>query len=315
MAVVLGTLPTTAQKWALFDLDWTLIRPVTTQTRPTLAGGPFCLQTNDWAFIPGRIERLQDFVREGWSLGIISNQKATGKRLETVNARMQNIYQALTQYFPQIVLLYSTEENVYRKPNIGWAQYLQFLPGSLYVGDACQDPTQPQRSWGYADSDRQFAANLGISFYTPEEAFPQLALPQGLFDIPKLVLILVGPPGSGKSTFARTHPDFIHIESDAYKSNWLRIEKAFRSALQQNAKIMIDATNPSRERRMQIIQIAREYQAPVGMILFLNSGKWNTRITPGCRTPVGKMAYNMFWSRFEEPCPSLEGNVPVYYQT
>lgn len=322
MAFILGNIPPFPQKWALFDLDWTLIRPTTTSTRPTLSGGPFCVQSNDWTIIPGRIERLQDFVREGWTLGIISNQKASGKRLETVKVRMQNIYQTLIEYFPQIILLYSTEENIYRKPNIGWSQHLQFLPNSLYVGDACQDLTQPQRSWGYADSDRQFAFNLGILFYSIEEVFPQIRLPESLFKTPNIVLLLVGPPGSGKTTFSRwatsQFPDFIHIESDAYKSNWPRIDKAFRTALQQQAKIMIDATNPTRARRIQIIDIAREYQAPVAIILFLNSGKWNTRpVINGqtCRTPVAKIAFNIFWSRFEEPCSALEYNTPVYYQT
>lgn len=329
MAFVLGNLPIengqpVAKKYAIFDADWTLIRPTTTPSRCTLSGGPFCTQADDWLPIPGRIERLNDFIRDGYSLVIVSNQTAKGKRLEITKKRMQNIYEYFKKFFPEIVLLYSTDDttranpndpnSVFRKPGIGWAYYLRFLPGSLFVGDACQDTENFGRSWGYADSDRQFAINLGLPFFTPEEVFPQLALPKELFEIPKVVLLLVGPPGAGKSEFSKSHPDFTHIESDKYKSNWNQIEKAFRQALSQGSKIMLDATNPTRERRLQIIQIASQYGAPVGIVLFLNSGKWNTRLQ-GCRVPVSKMGYNMYWSRFEEPTPSLEYNVPVYYQT
>jgi bifunctional polynucleotide phosphatase/kinase len=314
MAFILGTLPSESKKWSAFDLDWTLIRPTTTPTRCTLTGGPFCLQANDWTPIPGRIERLNDFIRDGYSLIIISNQKAKGKKLDTVKQRMQNVYNYFVKYFPDIVILYSTDDNIYRKPNIGWSQHLGFLPGSLYCGDACQDPTS-DRSWGYSDTDRQFAINMGLPFYSVEEVFPQILLPKELFEVPKVVLILVGPPGSGKSSFAKSHPEFVHIESDKYKSNWLSIEKVFRQALSNNSKIFIDATNPTRKRRLQIIQIAAQYNAPCGIILFLNSGKWNVRPAQYCRTPISQMAFNMFWSRFEEPTPSLEYNVPVYYQT
>ena len=122
---------------------------------------------------------------------------------------------------------------------------------SLYAGDACQDITNNGRSWGYSDSDRQFAINMGLAFYTPEEVFPQLPLPSQLFEIPKVVLILVGPPGSSKTTCARhyssLYPGFTHIESDQYKSDFKKIEKLYRQALSQNSKIFIDATNPTRE--------------------------------------------------------------------
>lgn len=337
MAFVLGNLPIqngqpVHKKWFLMDADWTLVRPTTTMNRCTLAGGPFCVHTDDWTVIPGRIERMNDFVREGYSLAIVSNQMSKGKRLDTTKQRMQNIYNYFVKYFPDIVLLYATDEttlankddhnSLFRKPGIGWAYYLRFLPGSLFVGDACQDTDNPQLSWGYSDSDRQFAINMGLPFYSPEQVFPQLLLPAELFEIPKIVLILVGPPGSGKSSFSQAviqkYPDFIHIESDKYGSNWQRVEKAFRQTLSQGKKIIIDATNPSRERRLQIIRISREYNAPSAIILFLNSGKWNTRVPTECqpcRNPVSKMGFNMFWSRFEEPTPTLEDNTPVFYQT
>ena len=192
MAYVLGIPGSEAKKWALFDLDWTLIRPTC---------GKFCNREDDWKIIPGRIERLMDFTREGYSIGTVSNQTAKGKRLVTVNKRMENVYNELKKYFPDIVMMWSTEENEYRKPGIGWSKVLKFLPGSLFAGDACRDLENRNRSVGYSDSDREFAMNMGLPFFSIEEVFPQIQLPEEMFRIPKVVLVLVGPPGSGKSFF------------------------------------------------------------------------------------------------------------------
>ena len=321
MTSIQGILPNTPQKWALFDLDWTITRPTTTATRPTLAGGPFSLYADDWTVIPGRLERIQDFIRDGYRIGIITNQKWKGSQLQKALTRLQNVYNFLSKYIPDLVILASTDEttranptdpsSLYRKPGRGWAYHLRFLPGSFYVGDAVQDPSRPERSWGYSDSDREFATAIGLPFYSPEEFFPQLTIPPELFAVPKVVLITVGPPGSGKSTFAKAHPDFVHIESDAYKSNWQSMQRALRQALSSGTtRVIIDATNPTRERRREIAQIAAEYGVPTGIVLFQNSGKWAHRD----QRERPKMAYNMYWSRYEEPNQQLEG-ATIYYQT
>lgn len=301
MAFVVGTLPSTPQKWALFDLDWTITRPL---------NGLFSSNANDWTIIIGRIERLADFTSEGFTLGIVTNQLASGNKLETIKARLNNVYKCLCKHFPNIVIMCATDKSAYRKPGIGWRQHLGFLPNSLYCGDACQDLSNVNRSWGYSDSDRQFAVNMGLSFYTPEEVFPQLTLPTELNNFSKLLFMTVGPPGSGKSTFAKSHTGFVHIESDAYKSNWNRIEKALCSAMQKGEKIVLDATNPSRERRLRIIERAAQYGYPTAIVMFLNSGKWNGRR----EKPVSKIAFNMFWSRLEEPVSEMEYNTVIYYQ-
>uniref|UniRef100_A0A6C0IWF4 Uncharacterized protein n=1 Tax=viral metagenome TaxID=1070528 RepID=A0A6C0IWF4_9ZZZZ len=327
MAFILGPdnrLPDTCQKWALFDLDWTLIRPTTTARRPTLRGGVYSQWPDDWVIIPGRVERLRDFVKDDFTIGVITNQKSTGQKLEYAMERLRSVRQLLKDELGvEVYFMVSTDEKtmaipgdsntLYRKPGTGWGYHLKFLPGSLYVGDAVQDPSRPDRSWGFSDVDRQFAANIGLPFFTPEEAFPQLPLPPELFKIPRLLLILVGPPGSGKSTFARNLAEtygFAQIESDYYGSNRSRIDRAVRDALAQGRQAVVDATNPSRQRRLELIKIAHDYNVPVGIVLFINQGKWIH--SPG-RNPTHPIASNRYWSSFQEPDPQLEG-VIVYYQ-
>jgi len=323
MVTVVRELPNDPQKWALFDLDWTLIRPTTTANRPTLSGGPISFWPDDWTIIPGRVERLKDFVRDNYTIGIITNQKYSGQRLQNALQRVFSATHTISEQLSvPIYTMISTDSTTranledpnsfYRKPGTGWSYHLGFLPGSLYVGDAVQDASRPDRGWGYSNTDYEFAINLGLPFYSPEEVFPQLLLPEEILQLEKLALILVGPPGSGKTTFAQNLAKygFVHIQSDQYKSNWNRIQKAFRNALISNGKVIIDATNPGRQRRLEIIRISREYQVPVAVILFLNQGKWAN--APN-RNPVPKIAYSRYWANFEEPNSQFEG-VPVYYQ-
>lgn len=304
MAYICGDLPQEEKKWALFDLDWTIIRPTTTPQRPTLKGGPLCKFPDDWTLMLGRIDRLKDFKHEGYALGIITNQKYSPRELPNVHLRMKNVWRRLKEDLADIVILYATGDNEYRKPSPGWGKKLKLLPGSFYCGDASQDPDQPNQSWGYKDSDRQLARNLGIDFYTPEEVFPQLVIPPEVF-IQTAVLILVGPPGCGKTTFSRHHSDFFHLESDHYKSNWKKIREVYEKELASGNKIIIDATNPTRERREEIIAIAKKYGVPWAIILFVNEGKWNGRR----EKPVPRMAFNRYWSRYEEPTEGV-----VYHQ-
>lgn len=305
------------KKWALFDLDWTLIRPTTTSTRPTLKGGPYCLWSDDWTLMPQRIEKLQQLVDSGYSLGVISNQSFKGQSLLSVSPRITNVCTLLSQYFPHIIIFYCIDQSMadpnnpismYRKPSIGWSYHIKFLSGSFYCGDACQQNDDTRQIWGYADTDRQFAINMNLPFYIPEEIFPQVVIPSYIFEVSKLLLILVGCPGSGKSTFARSLSNFYHLESDKYKSNWNSIERVLQQQLQQGNKIVFDATNPTRQRRLQIIILGCQYQYSMSIIMFINYGKWN-----GLRsTPIPKIAFNRFWSSFEEPCSKLEYDTPIY---
>ncbi|KKY14565.1 putative dna kinase phosphatase pnk1 [Diplodia seriata] len=244
------------RKIAIFDFDATLIK--------TASGKKFARDATDWqwwhASVPTALRRLYD---QGYLIAIVSNQsgislksnsskapKADLKRLSDFKAKATAI---LAQLDLSISIYAATAKDEFRKPRPGmWRQLLhdnglEDAPGavdleqSLFVGDAAG------RSGGttkdFSCSDRDFAANIGIPFHTPEEYFlgeepkpfvrdfdPAKFLKdvagaatddvkqesrshQSARLVPLLftkknpvdIVILCGSPGSGKSTFYWKH--------------------------------------------------------------------------------------------------------------
>ena len=67
-----------------------------------------------------------------------------------------------------------------RKPGVGmWEYFLKNLNGnmkvnmkkSFYCGDAAGRPKTADHKKDFSDTDRKFAINIGIDFYTPESYF------------------------------------------------------------------------------------------------------------------------------------------------
>jgi len=82
------------------------------------------------------------------------------------------------------------------------------------------------------------------------------------------VVILVGLPGSGKSTFARERfPAHDYISKDAFppgaRDKQARQDAALRAALRAGRSALVDNTNVTIADRAAIIAIAREYGARV----------------------------------------------------
>jgi predicted kinase len=82
------------------------------------------------------------------------------------------------------------------------------------------------------------------------------------------VVILVGLPGAGKSTFARGRfPSHDYISKDAYppsaRNKQARQDAALRAALAMGRSALVDNTNVTTADRAAIIAIAREFGARV----------------------------------------------------
>jgi bifunctional polynucleotide phosphatase/kinase len=301
MALVYGSIDG-PNNWALFDLDWTLIRPIK---------GPMFTTGVGWVWLPGRKEVLQQLERNGFRIGVITNQKPWPKQpLYIIQSRLVEVWTELKSWLQQEpVILAATGNDQYRKPDIGWLSNIQFLDKSksFYCGDAAGRPDD------FSDSDIKFAQNSGLRFYLPEEIFPRTNIPNDLYIIPRILIILVGAPGAGKTTFGSLlqQHGWTVISSDNYGSNKNRIKTALRTALQPASpgpKVILDATNGTINGRAEYIAIGESFQVPVCIIHVLNSGNERNRLRIN---PVPKIAQNVYWSKFETPT-TITDHVPVY---
>lgn len=186
----------------------------------------------------------------------------------------------------------------------------------------------------FSCTDRKFAANLGITFFTPEEFF--LDHPQcktyswGAFNPMELkyskrsqaldisssclqeMVIFVGYPASGKTTVFKEHFEpqgYVHINRDKLGS-WQKCVSKCTEFLKAGKHVVIDNTSPDKESRQRYTEVARRFHVPVRCFQFMTSldhAKHNNRfrdLMTMDRTKllkVNDMVFNMYKSKFAEP--------------
>ncbi|VDM66439.1 unnamed protein product, partial [Strongylus vulgaris] len=147
--------------------------------------------------------------------------------------------------------------------------------------------TRPKKD--HSCADRFFASNVGIAFHTPEEFFlnQKTAEPWGppSFDpvayldekkkllepedapLPsstKEVIVIVGFPGSGKSTFAHMlekEHGYMVVNRDTL-GTWQKCCERARVYLRDGKSVVVDNTSPDKESRSRYIALAREMKVP-----------------------------------------------------
>eukprot|EP00127_Corallochytrium_limacisporum_P005608 Clim_evm7s209 gene=Clim_evmTU7s209 len=288
------------------DLDSTLVT--------TKSGKAFAKDGNDWRFLfPNTVKRLKHAVQDlDYRLVIFSNQMgvAKGKTKESdVKERIANVTEALGIPCEAIA---SLRRDIHRKPAPGmWdvldkhilskgdndAKITADKESSIFVGDMAGRLAgwQKSKKKDKTDSDRAFAANIGITFRTPEEYFLDEAPvpfewdswdPTSIFGTdtdegnmsswaPSVnkegqeMVLLVGLPGSGKSTMAKEHFEangYVRVNNDTLKSI-PKCKDAANAALKGGKSCVIDNTNVSRDHRGRFIAIAKEHGVSVRCIV------------------------------------------------
>ncbi|XP_066064633.1 LOW QUALITY PROTEIN: bifunctional polynucleotide phosphatase/kinase [Chamaea fasciata] len=287
-------------KIAGFDLDGTLI---TTRSGKVFPTGP-----DDWRIlypeIPKRLKQLRD---EGYKLVVFTNQLGISRgrlRPELFQAKVEAVTERLGG---ALQVLVATGAGLYRKPVLGMWDHLCHkangdvtvsVSDSFYVGDAAGRPPNwapGRKKKDFSCSDRLFAVNAGLRFLTPEETF--LGWAPAPFELPAFdprqldpkappeppeaelvsdrpeVLLTVGFPGAGKSTFVKRHlipAGYEYVNRDTLGS-WQRCVSACSAALARGRPVVVDNTNPDPESRQRFVSCAREAAVPCRCLQFTAS--------------------------------------------
>lgn len=138
------------------------------------------------------------------------------------------------------------------------------------------------------------------------------------------VVILIGAPGCGKSTWCKTHadPSFVYISTDGFRAKFGTGEedqtvstKAFRAAelameiaLAKRKSVLIDATNMYPGRRKMWLEIAKKYGATTEAVVFevdrtVLINRNIERAQRGGRD-VGVPVIDMMLSKYVRPLPN-----------
>jgi bifunctional polynucleotide phosphatase/kinase len=277
---------------AAFDYDWTLVSPKGGKTFPS--------NVDDWEWLyPSIPEKIKGYYEDGFMIVIFTNQSKAWK-----HEQIQLV--AKTLGIPVFIVV-ATEKCDY-KPN---PILFNILVGnnkiskekSFFVGDALG------RSGDFSDSDKIFAENIGIPCYCPEHVFHVKSeiteIPTILLSDEKQIVIMMGYPGSGKTTIAKNickNESFVYLEGDLYKTSTKMI-KASLEHITQNKSIVFDATHSSSKKRQEYVELGKKYNYKIVCIHVSTPLEvaYKRNKLRNYEKYVPKIAYSVYKKNYEEP--------------
>jgi bifunctional polynucleotide phosphatase/kinase len=281
-------------KIAAFDYDHTLVCPKDGKTMPS--------NVEDWKWLyPNIPDELKRYNEEGFSVVVFTNQSKPWKVIQ-----IQYVLQTLQ--IPVFIVVASDKCDY--KPN---PILYDVLVGSekidktqsFFVGDALGG----KGDW--ADSDKVFAQNIGFKCLSPEKMFvpiqektsvdiPQFTLPES-----QQVIIMVGYPGSGKSTVAKhicEDERFVLIQGDVHKTS-PKMLKAALPHIKEGKSVVFDATNSSCKKRSEYIEFAKKHNLKV-VCIYMSTSLEVSYSRNKLRDPeqqVPKLAYSVYSKHHNSP--------------
>ncbi|XP_038830057.1 bifunctional polynucleotide phosphatase/kinase isoform X3 [Salvelinus namaycush] len=238
---------TGSTKIAGFDIDGCIIT--------TNSGKVFPTSPDDWRILFPEIQpKLASLLKKGYKVVFFTNQMGISRgklKPEDFKSKVENILKTLQL---PIQVFVASGPGIYRKPVMGMWEHL------------CE----------------KFALNLGLQFHTPEEFFlgwktAPFSLPPfdprkcdsnaRLYDPPSAsltstkqeVIIAVGFPASGKSSFFHTHivpKGYVYVNRDTLGS-WQSCVSACERALKEGRSVAVDNTNPDPESRKRYVDVSQ----------------------------------------------------------
>lgn len=329
-------------KFALFDLDKTLITPKNARNPYTLQADS---EPSNYTFLCDEedlFNLLQSLKRKGYVIAIISNQR---RYTDMTQNRIEHFRKYLEKNLSWSPYIFLGLDKRYAKPSTESFKLLCKLLGYMYfslnveklrkiedgipnffmVGDASgpKDPFPPYR---YASTDSDFARNLSL-LLSKKYVVCQYIRPIDIFGSIEItprdyqeMIITVGNPGSGKSTasFYLQKAGYKVCVSDIIRNKQKMID-CVRKNVSEGKSVVVDATNPEKEKRTEYIKIAKEFKIPVRILWFVRDGRpfndtrgiYDTNIggqrffsTYYHKEPVPEVAFNVYSKNFNEPVES-----------
>jgi bifunctional polynucleotide phosphatase/kinase len=229
--------------------------------------------------------------------------------------------------------------DLFRKEGVLTAAGDVDMASSFYVGDAAGRTikTLAGRAKDFSCGDRKFAYNLGLKFFTPEEFFlgqPAVAdfgwdgfgpaelaaltagppaAPASTGAAPKPageldMVVLVGFPGSGKSTYYRSvlaPAGYVHINRDTLGTKEKCVAAA-DAALRAGKSVCVDNTNGGKDERKLFVDVAKKYNVKPRVVALQTTeavaqhlAEYREQFEKGPHIPG--IAYTMFKKKFEAP--------------
>ncbi|KAJ3827702.1 polynucleotide kinase 3 phosphatase-domain-containing protein [Lentinula raphanica] len=290
--------PACSSKVAAFDLDGTLIKSSFGKgaVKKAPKGSP---PTWEWwrEKVPDTLEKLNT---EGYSIVIISNQAIKSTSLITWKEKIALIAAAIPSVPFRLFAAIAKDE--YRKPMPGmWNELTRIYKeegveidkaASFFVGDAAG------RDGDFASTDRMWALNVELPFFTPEEYFLKQPMQKkfkldgfNVVDLPDLplfspthtsvvpdpiqqeIVLFVGYPGVGKSTVCQRY--FVSEGYERVNQDTLgtrpKCVAAVETALEKGLSCVVDNTNRDVQTRKFYVDVARRFKVPIRCFVFTGS--------------------------------------------
>ncbi|GFN89813.1 bifunctional polynucleotide phosphatase/kinase, partial [Plakobranchus ocellatus] len=321
-------------KIAAFDMDGTII--------VTKSGKVFPTDKDDWKILhPNIFNKMKELNSKGFKIVFFTNQLGVAKgktKVDDLKGKVENVVRKLQV---PIQVFIATHEGKNRKPCDGmWETLCKTynsgkevdLTKSVYVGDAAgrEKDWAPKKKKDFSCSDRLFALNVGVPFFTPEEFFlgekPTQKFKMPSFDprninsaediVPpttfpaksKEVVVLVGLPACGKSFFAANtlQPQGYKIVNRDELKTWQKcVQKA--SEHLKFSSVAVDNTNLTQEERARYINVARTAKVPCRCFIFTTSvehcrhNERYRRLSGEQHAKIDELVFNKMKSTYKEP--------------
>lgn len=275
---------------ASFDFDHTLVKPKNGRTFPK--------DVDDWEWLrPSVITFIKEKYNSGFSIFIFTTQ--------TKEWKLKMLKNSLSTLNIPMTIVVGFGKNIKKPdPKLFYNVISEFdKERSFFVGDACGEG-----SW--SDSDLQFAKNVGINFFTPEQVFPiSIEFNKDTTDYTRNyqeIVIMIGYMASGKSSWCKSKlSEYTRIDGNTLKTVPKMIKAAIPFIL-NGKSIVFDATNGKLKNRQLIYDLAKKYNIKVRCVVIQTTIEQAMELNKkrAIETDIKKIsniAFYTFRKYYEEP--------------